>query len=182
MARRSGKMRRGSSTTPAVPSVIDRIMDLEDSSLLDVLDHVLTKGVMATGDQQQIFVRAIRSDGTLEDVTSTAQFNTLNDAVAAVSPAGLVTAKDRGETAIMVRFMGQATVAHITLPYATPGTNTPGSPKAGELFAGKLIGRSWGDESRTSARILRQPRAQRQTSVTKPTAQMPARTAAITFG
>ena len=25
-------------------------MDLEDSSLLDVLDHVLTKGVMATGD------------------------------------------------------------------------------------------------------------------------------------
>jgi len=25
-------------------------MDLEDSSLLDVLDHVLSKGVMATGD------------------------------------------------------------------------------------------------------------------------------------
>jgi len=50
MARQSGKMRRGSSTTPAVPSVIDRVMDLEDSSLLDVLDHVLTKGVMATGD------------------------------------------------------------------------------------------------------------------------------------
>jgi len=30
--------------------VIDRVMDLEDSTLLDVLDHVLTKGVMATGD------------------------------------------------------------------------------------------------------------------------------------
>jgi len=35
---------------PLEPSIIDRVMDLEDSSLLDVLDHVLTKGVMATGD------------------------------------------------------------------------------------------------------------------------------------
>jgi hypothetical protein len=43
-------MRRASSTTPAAPSVIDRVMDLDDSSLLDVLDHVLNKGVMATGD------------------------------------------------------------------------------------------------------------------------------------
>ena len=52
MPRRSDKTRRTLSRpeTPAEPSVIDRVMDLEDSSLLDVLDHVLTKGVMATGD------------------------------------------------------------------------------------------------------------------------------------
>ena len=37
-------------TSPREPSVIDRVMDLDDSSLLDVLDHVLSKGVMATGD------------------------------------------------------------------------------------------------------------------------------------
>src|SRR3954470_20263707 len=37
------------SAAPA-PSMIDRIMDLEESSILDVLDHVLAKGVMATGD------------------------------------------------------------------------------------------------------------------------------------
>jgi gas vesicle structural protein len=37
-------------TAVTEPSVIDRIMDIEESSLLDVLDHVLTKGVMATGD------------------------------------------------------------------------------------------------------------------------------------
>ncbi len=36
---------------PAPPvSVIDRVMDDQESSLLDVLDHVLNKGVMATGD------------------------------------------------------------------------------------------------------------------------------------
>jgi hypothetical protein len=31
-------------------SVIDQVLDLPESSLLDVLDHVLNKGVMATGD------------------------------------------------------------------------------------------------------------------------------------
>src|SRR5262249_54156751 len=41
-----------------------------------------------------------------------------NDGVASVSPGGLVTAKDRGETHIMVRFGGQVGVARVTLPYA----------------------------------------------------------------
>jgi hypothetical protein len=31
-------------------TIIDRVMDDRESSLLDVLDHVLNKGVMATGD------------------------------------------------------------------------------------------------------------------------------------
>jgi len=46
--------RRSNSTARAAsrpaPTIIEQVMDLEDSSLLDVLDHVLTKGVMATGD------------------------------------------------------------------------------------------------------------------------------------
>ena len=52
MPRRPDKTRRTPArpTTPAEPSVIERVMDLEESSLLDVLDHVLSKGVMATGD------------------------------------------------------------------------------------------------------------------------------------
>ena len=52
MPRRSDRTRRAPSrqAPPAERSVIDRVMDLDDSSLLDVLDHVLNKGVMATGD------------------------------------------------------------------------------------------------------------------------------------
>lgn len=41
MARRSA---------PEPLTVIDRVMDDHESTLLDVLDHVLNKGVMATGD------------------------------------------------------------------------------------------------------------------------------------
>jgi hypothetical protein len=74
--------------------------------------------VMEIGENQHIIVRAAWSDGRVEDVTLTAQFDSLNDAVAAVTPAGLITAKSKGETHIMVRFGGQAAVVRVTLPYA----------------------------------------------------------------
>jgi hypothetical protein len=74
--------------------------------------------VMVPGERQQLLVRATWSDGRAEDVTATAQFDALNDGTASVTPAGLVTAKARGETYVMVRFGGQATVARVTLPYA----------------------------------------------------------------
>ncbi len=73
---------------------------------------------MVPGESQQILVKATWKDGKVEDVTATAQFDTLNDGVASVAPGGVITAKGRGETHIMVRFMGQATVAQVTLPYA----------------------------------------------------------------
>ena len=74
--------------------------------------------IMVPGEEQQILVKATWSDGKVEDVTATAQFDTLNDGVASVAPGGLVTAKGRGETHIMIRFCGQASVFQVTLPYA----------------------------------------------------------------
>lgn len=73
--------------------------------------------VVRAGEVQQLAVTAEWSDGTREDVTSTAQFDSLNEAVAGVTAGGLVTAKERGETHIMVRFGGQAAVAQVTLPF-----------------------------------------------------------------
>jgi hypothetical protein len=74
--------------------------------------------VLVPGEQQQLAVRATWSDGLAEDVTATAQFNSLNDGVAAVTPNGLVTALAAGETHVMVRFRGQVAIAQVTLPYA----------------------------------------------------------------
>jgi hypothetical protein len=68
--------------------------------------------------EQQLLVKAKWSDGRAADVTAAAQFDTLNDGVAAVSPDGLVTAKGHGEAYVMIRFCGQATVFRATLPYA----------------------------------------------------------------
>jgi hypothetical protein len=74
--------------------------------------------IMVPGEQQQLAVTAIWSDGRREDVTGTTRFDALNDAVAAVTATGLVTAKDVGETHIMIRFGGQAEVAQVMLPFA----------------------------------------------------------------
>jgi hypothetical protein len=74
--------------------------------------------VMVQGERQRLIVRARWGAGPSEDVTADAQFDSLNDGIAAVTPAGLVTARDRGETSVMVRYGGQVAVAHVTLPYA----------------------------------------------------------------
>lgn len=76
------------------------------------------KRLMVPGEQQQTVVRAHWSDGRVEDVTFTAQFDALNDNVAAVNADGLITAKTTGETHVMVRFGGSVGVVQVTLPYA----------------------------------------------------------------
>jgi hypothetical protein len=58
------------------------------------------------GKTAQLFAQAVMSDGTTQDVTNTATWQTSNPAVATVSPAGLLTTYTEGEvtiTATMVR-------------------------------------------------------------------------------
>jgi hypothetical protein len=103
------------------------------------LDVWPAKRLMEPGEQEHIIVRATWSDGRVEDVTPAAQFDSLNDAIAAVTPAGLVTAKAKGETHIMIRFGGQAAVVQVTLPYATLAQypDMPGSNFIDEKLIGK---------------------------------------------
>jgi hypothetical protein len=85
-----------------------------------------TKRRMVPGETQQVLVRATWSDGLVEDVTSAAQFDSLNSSVARVSADGLITASGVGETHVMVRFNGQARVVHVTLPYGkAPAAKAP---------------------------------------------------------
>lgn len=100
------------------------------------------KRIMLPGEQQQTAVRAHWTDGRVEDVTFTAQFDSLNDAVAAISPDGLITAKSTGETHIMVRFNGQVGVVQVTLPFAKLNTY-PDVPK--NNFIDKKLIAKWKD-------------------------------------
>lgn len=96
-----------------------------------------TSRVMEPNQQQQLTVTVIWSDGRREDVTTTALFDSLNDAVAGVTAAGLVTAKAVGETHVMVRFAGNAVVMQVSLPFAKL-TNFPAIP-ANNFIDEKLI-------------------------------------------
>src|SRR5262249_1049908 len=78
-------------------------------------------------------------DGVTYDVTNTAKFDTLNESVAQISPGGLITAKDKGETYIMIRFSGQVAVVQITLPYAK-SDHFPDFPDNNFIDA-KLVGK-----------------------------------------
>lgn len=74
--------------------------------------------IMQPGERQQLAITAVWSDGRREDVTTTSQFDALNDSIAAIDTTGLIAAKTAGETHIMVRFGGKAGIAQVTLPYA----------------------------------------------------------------
>lgn len=82
------------------------------------IDVYPSQRVLTPGKAQRLVVLATWSDGVVRDVTSWTRFGTLNDAVASCTPAGEVKSVGRGETAIMVRYGGQATVARMSVPFA----------------------------------------------------------------
>ena len=73
--------------------------------------------VMQPGEKQQLIIMATWSDGRTTDVTDTAQYDALNDSVASITPEGLAQCKKPGETAVMIRYCGQANVFTVTSPY-----------------------------------------------------------------
>jgi hypothetical protein len=73
--------------------------------------------LMQTGQDQRLVALATMSDGTQRDVTAEAKFDTLNEGVAKVTPAGLATTVGQGETSVMVRYQGHAALARLTVPY-----------------------------------------------------------------
>ncbi len=64
-----------------------------------------------------LIIRATYTDGTTRDVTATTRLNTLNDGIAACTPDGLISPVGKGQTAIMARYSGKATVATVLVPF-----------------------------------------------------------------
>ena len=69
------------------------------------------------GEEQQLRVSATYSDGVIRDVTHLAKFDSLDVGVVTVTPDGLVDVAGRGQTAIMVRYEGEASIAMFVSPY-----------------------------------------------------------------
>jgi uncharacterized protein DUF1549/uncharacterized protein DUF1553 len=67
------------------------------------------------GSKQRLAVTAVMSDGSTQDVTEKALFSSNDDAIADVNGSGVVIAKRSGETAVMVRYLGQVAVARVAV-------------------------------------------------------------------
>ncbi len=73
--------------------------------------------VLSLGGSQQLRVTAIDAKGTRRDVTAETEFESNTTTIAGVDRGGFVQAAQiPGEAAILVRYLGQVTVARITVP------------------------------------------------------------------
>ncbi len=89
---------------------------------------------------QQLSVIATYSDGSYEDITRTAQYESNNTDLAEVNSQGLVTFTDRpGDVAVMARYQGQVAVFRASIPLGIPIDVWPESQNViDELVFGKL--------------------------------------------
>lgn len=77
-----------------------------------------SRRVGAAGLHQQLRVEAHYSDDSIRDVTSLAKFDSVDEGILSVDRKGLVSAVDRGQAPIMVRFEGHAEIAMFVIPFA----------------------------------------------------------------
>jgi hypothetical protein len=70
------------------------------------------------GQEQQIVVMAVRDDGSTQDVTQYARYNSNDDLVTDVDDDGLMTASGQGETSIMIRYLGGVGIVRVKVPRA----------------------------------------------------------------
>jgi hypothetical protein len=77
--------------------------------------------VMARGNRQQLVVTAHYTDGSTEDVTRWAQYQSNDTEVAAVADGGMVETRTlSGQAAVMARYQSQVAVFRATVPLGKP--------------------------------------------------------------
>jgi Protein of unknown function (DUF1553)/Protein of unknown function (DUF1549)/Bacterial Ig-like domain (group 2) len=81
--------------------------------------------LLGPGSRQRLVVLGIFSDGSRIDMTRQVRFTSNDENIAIVDDHGEVTAKQRGETAIMVRTQGKAGVAKFVVSLAAPSPSYP---------------------------------------------------------
>ena len=72
---------------------------------------------LRSGARQQLIVNAYFNDGTIEDVTRWARFETTNSSTAVVDDRGLVELKGNGEASITAMFLSKVAIATLMVPY-----------------------------------------------------------------
>jgi hypothetical protein len=75
---------------------------------------------IAPGESVQLTLNAIKLDGSVENVSSQAQWTPADSSILQLTSTGLATGKDRGEQVVLARFSGRSATARIlVLPKGT---------------------------------------------------------------
>jgi len=68
------------------------------------------------GEKQQILVLAVRDDGTTQDVTDYARYSSNEDVTVDVDADGLMSSLAKGETSLMIRYLGGVGIVRVKVP------------------------------------------------------------------
>ncbi len=98
--------------------------------------------IMPRGGTQQLVVTATYTDGSTEDVTRWAQYQSNEPEVAGIAEGGRVETHDlAGQAALMARYQGQVAVFRATVPLGLPIATEPDFPPAN--FVDVLAAKQW---------------------------------------
>ncbi len=76
--------------------------------------------VKKAGDQTQLSVKAVFTDGTEEDISTICDFRSNDEMIARVSSMGAVETRQAGDTAIIVSYRGNILPVRVLVPMTTP--------------------------------------------------------------
>lgn len=112
----------------------------EEQLRVTSIEVVPAQAQLERNANQQLSVIATYSDGSYEDITRTAQYESNNTDLADVDVHGQVSLRDRpGDVAIMARYQGQVAVFRASIPLGVPIETWPESRNVvDELVFGKL--------------------------------------------
>jgi hypothetical protein len=106
--------------SPTRPSVQPRGTPATPPAVTVVRIQVIAPASVEPGASAQLTANAIKSDGSVENVTSQSQWTSTNAQVLQVSSAGIVTAGERGEANLNARYQNRsATAPMMVLPGGT---------------------------------------------------------------
>ncbi len=91
---------------------------IEDEPTITDIGVSPAERVYEPGQSCRLRVDATYSDGSVRDVTHVARYDSLSSGIAKVDGRGQLTVVGRGQTAIMVRYRGQAKVSMVVSPFA----------------------------------------------------------------
>ena len=89
----------------------------ETDAKLQTIEVLPSAIELAKEDHQQLIVRAIYTDGRVEDVTHWAKFNSTNEAVARVDENGKVQVVGNGKGAVVAWFASRVAISSVVVPY-----------------------------------------------------------------
>lgn len=81
------------------------------------LEMNVAEAVLKAGEVRDLQVKATWSDGTVQDATRLALYESNRDTVAAVDAVGKITGREPGRAAVTVRYMGQVAAVPVTIPF-----------------------------------------------------------------